>query len=229
MKTVIIKIGSSSLVSEEWVRKHVFVDIAKKLQELMKTKKCILVSSWAVAVWKNLLGGEKEKQLYAWRGQVELMRLRQDACDIYDIDLSQFLVSRYDITEHSSRVKDGITASITQWSLAVVNDNDAIYKNEWRDNDMLAWSIAQLMDASQIIFISDIDAISGIDSNGEHLSLSLFDKEIIEWFTVIDRWWSSLWTWGIMSKWNVICWSVSHWIDVSVCSYKSVDSIVSDV
>lgn len=194
----------------------------------MKNNKCILVSSWAVAVWKKILGAEKEKQLYAWRGQVELMRLWQDACNVYDIELSQFLVSHYDIEEHSGRVSDGITASIDQWSLAIVNDNDAIHTNEWWDNDMLAWSIAHLMGASRIIFISDIDAISWVDEEGVWRSVASFDQSVIENFTIIDRWWSNLWTWGIMSKWQVICWCVSHGIDVSVCSYNSIDSISSE-
>lgn len=171
IKRIIIKIGSSSLVLEDYsVNMPVLVALMREFSNLKKKGIDVaLVTSGAIAVGLHELGLKKKpkdmalKQACAAVGQAKLMEAYNKAAEIYDIKLGQILVNHDDfqVRKRMLYLSNTLDAMFKNNIVPVINENDALAVEEIKvgDNDTLASLLAPMMDADLLILFSDIDGL----------------------------------------------------------------------
>ncbi len=174
MGRVVIKVGSSQLVDSETglARSDRFHAIAKDIATLHHDGvDLVLVTSGAVALgrqrlalWAGPDGGTlAQKQAAAAAGQPVLIGLWSAALDAHGLVAAQALLTPGD-TEVRRRwlnARDTLDALMDQRAIAVINENDTVATDELRfgDNDRLAARVAQMINAEQLIILSDVDGL----------------------------------------------------------------------
>jgi glutamate 5-kinase len=176
-KIVVIKIGSSSLVDENFVlRKKWIKSLCDDVAALIKKdKKVILVTSGAVALGRNLLAKKKqklrieEKQAAAACGQPLLMSEYSKAFASKKIDTAQILLTINDIENRRSylNAKNTFETLLENNVVPIVNENDSVATEELKfgDNDRLSALVAQMVGADHLVILSDIDGLYTDDPN----------------------------------------------------------------
>lgn len=170
-KTVVVKVGSSTLTHENGKLNFARVDLlARTLSDLKSGgKDIILVSSGAIAVGVSRLGlPEKpkeipKKQAAAAIGQCELMYIYDKLFREYGYITAQVLLTK-DIVGDEERKLNVINTFKTLLDygvIPIVNENDTVsYEEiEFGDNDTLAAIVAVLVKADLLILLSDIDGL----------------------------------------------------------------------
>ena len=169
-KRLVIKIGSALILDEDGTPSHGWIDaLASDLSALSRQGADIaIVSSGAVGLGRiqlNLSGPLRleEKQAAAAAGQPVLMALWRDALRSHGLSAAQVLLT-LDDTEHRRRYLNARNTLQTLMELSaipIVNENDTIATDEIRygDNDRLAAHVAQMISASALIVLSDIDGL----------------------------------------------------------------------
>ena len=169
-KTVVVKVGSSLLASIQGGLNTAFIArLTGQIADLMeKGRKVVLVSSGAVAAGTAELGfpsrpGELSLiQAAAAVGQGALMQIYRQLFQCYGINAAQILLTRDNLHDRRRflHARNALLALIHQGAIPVVNENDAVAVEELRlkmgDNDSLAVSTAQLVDADAVILLSDV-------------------------------------------------------------------------
>jgi len=168
-KRIIVKLGTSTLTGGEGLAlDRVFINsLAAQITQL-RQENClaILVSSGAIRAGMGLLGlREKprtipEKQAAASVGQGALMALYGDIFANYGIPVGQVLLTRDDLKNRARYVnaRNTFEALLAAGALPIVNENDTVATEEIRvgDNDTLAALVASLVDADELILLSDV-------------------------------------------------------------------------
>ncbi|MCA0984165.1 glutamate 5-kinase [Halobacillus yeomjeoni] len=170
-KRVVIKIGSSSLTSlhGEISRRK----LEKLVDEVVRLKddghEVLLVSSGAVAAGYRKLGCLErptelpEKQAAASIGQGLLMESYSDLFLSHGYMGSQILITRGDFSDENryNNARNTINVLLERGIIPIVNENDTITVDRLRfgDNDTLSAKVAALVDADQLIILSDIDGL----------------------------------------------------------------------
>lgn len=170
-KRTVIKIGSSSLtsMSGEVSRRK----LAKIVEEVVRLKEedheVLLVSSGAVAAGYRKLGcltrpdSLPEKQAAASIGQGLLIETYSDLFISHGYTASQILITRSDFSdeERYSNASNTINVLLERGIVPIVNENDTITNEflKFGDNDTLSAKVAGLVDADQLIILSDIDGL----------------------------------------------------------------------
>ena len=165
---VTIKIGSSSLTS-----RHGEISL-KKLEKLVDEivhlkdagHDVVLVSSGAVAAGYRKLGCLErpntlpEKQAAASIGQGLLMESYTKLFLSHGYIASQILITRSDFLDENryKNVRNTLNVLINRGIIPIVNENDtvAVDRLKFGDNDTLSAKVAGLVDANQLIILSDI-------------------------------------------------------------------------
>lgn len=165
MKRVVVKIGSSSLTDEAGrIDPPRLWALARAVQLL--PAQVAVVSSGAVAAGCGLLRRERprtlpEKQALAAIGQAALMM--DWARAFAPRSVAQFLLSADDIGERKRFVqaKHALEAAFRLGVTPIVNENDTVATEELRvgDNDALSAWVAYLVEAEQLILLTDVDAL----------------------------------------------------------------------
>ncbi|HCR86271.1 MAG TPA: glutamate 5-kinase [Alphaproteobacteria bacterium] len=177
LKKIVIKIGSSSLVDddfrlrEKWLESLV-EDIAKMKRE---GGKVIIVTSGAVALGRFKITREyrklnlQEKQAAAAIGQPLLMSEYNKKFAEHKITTAQMLLTISDIEHRKSylNAKNTIEALLENDIVPIINENDSVATEELRvgDNDRLSAMVAQMVFADKLIIFSDIDGLYTDDPN----------------------------------------------------------------
>lgn len=186
-KRIVIKIGSSSLTSAhgEISRRK----LEKLVDEVVRLKddghEVLLVSSGAVAAGYRKLGCLErpstlpEKQAAASIGQGLLMESYSDLFLSHGYMGSQILITRSDFSDENryNNARNTINVLLERGIIPIVNENDTITidRLKFGDNDTLSAKVAGLVDADQLIILSDIDGLYDADPR-KNSDAKLLDK-----------------------------------------------------
>ncbi|MCD8349198.1 MAG: glutamate 5-kinase [Planctomycetaceae bacterium] len=169
-QTVVVKVGSSLLASVAGGLDTAFIArLVGQLADLNERGlKLVLVSSGAVAAGTaelRLPARPNELSLIqaaAAVGQGALMQIYRQLFQCYRINVAQVLLTRDGLHDRRRflHARNALLALMQEAVIPIVNENDVVAVEELRlkmgDNDSLAVSAAQLVDADAVILLSDV-------------------------------------------------------------------------
>jgi glutamate 5-kinase len=171
-KTIVVKIGSSTLVdaatgalARDWLDAFA-TDVARVKA---RGQNVVLVSSGAIALGRRHLklssGALKleEAQAAAAVGQIALARAWSEALAAHGLTVAQVLLTLGD-TESRRRylnARSTMKTLLDLGSVPVINENDTVATAEIRfgDNDRLAARVTGMIEADCLVLLSDIDGL----------------------------------------------------------------------
>ena len=171
VERIIIKVGSSSIVTSNGQFNHDFISkLISTISLLMKNKiDVVLVTSAAIAVGMSKLGLDKKpkemalKQACAALGQASLMNEYEKYTSMDNILCAQILVNHDDFENRHRMINLSNTfeALFENKVLPIVNENDALSVDEIKvgDNDTLSSLLVQIVKADMLVLVSDIDGL----------------------------------------------------------------------
>ncbi|WP_314585484.1 glutamate 5-kinase [Paenibacillus terrigena] len=175
MQRIVVKIGSSSLTSDEGGLNRSKVNFfASELAALHASgAQVLLVTSGAVAAGFRQIGYTTrpkllhEKQAAAAVGQALLMRAYQEAFGAQQIGAAQILLTRSDFSNRQRIQNAQMTVEelLKQGIIPIINENDTVSVDELKfgDNDTLSALVANLVRATGLIIITDTDGLYTAD------------------------------------------------------------------
>jgi glutamate 5-kinase len=173
IKTIVVKIGTSSLTSEDGRFNRWFTeDTARQVAELRKLgKTVIIVSSGAIGIGVEELKMPSRpreiplRQAAAAVGQNILMQEWMAAFKKYDIKVAQILLTYEAFSSRMTylNLRNSISALLEAGVVPIINENDPICVHEieatFGDNDKLSAMVASKVEAELLILLSDIDGL----------------------------------------------------------------------
>jgi len=228
--TIVVKVGSNILAwNNNWVNLDNMKNIIDWIDYLIGIwLNVILVSSWAVAVWKNVLKEKwkfiekenyslTEKASFASIWQIKLLNFYSQLVKYKKniIEVSQELVNHktFEILESKENFLAVLNQNISFWVLNIINENDTVSREELKfsDNDELAWLVAKATKAKVLVLLSNIDWIykNYWKENQELIEEVRSIKEVRKYCEDST---SSYWTWWMTSKLNVMEKMINFWI-----------------
>lgn len=175
-RRVVVKIGSALIVDEQTAapREAWLKGIAQDIAAL-SARGCqvIVVSSGAIALARRRLNLTavklklEEKQAAAAVGQIRLAQAWSEALSAHGLTAAQLLITLEDTEDRRRYLNARATLStlLGLGCIPVINENDSVATAEIRfgDNDRLAARVAEMMQADQLILLSDIDGLYTAD------------------------------------------------------------------
>ena len=169
-QTLVVKVGSNLLASISGGLDTAFVSrLVGQIATLHGHGRIIiLVSSGAVSAGIATLGLAARPtelpliQAAAAVGQVALMQIYRQLFKYYNINIAQILLTRDNLHDRRRflHARNTFMTLLGARVIPIVNENDAVAVEELRlkmgDNDSLAVSTAQLVDADAVILLSDV-------------------------------------------------------------------------
>ena len=168
---LVIKVGSSLLVSQGRVRREWLSGLVAEIAEARaRGQEVIVVSSGAIALGAARLGLEKggrgslaDAQAAAAVGQILLSGLWSDLLAKHGATAAQLLLTLDDLEDRRRYLNATATLMrlLDAGAVPVVNENDSVATQEIRfgDNDRLAARIAQAAGADAVLLLSDVDGL----------------------------------------------------------------------
>jgi glutamate 5-kinase len=166
MRTLVVKIGTSTLISEGQVDESFIAGLADQVARLHAEEwRVVIVTSGAVRVGLNTIGRARavhlaEKQAAAAVGQSLVMRAYRRAFERHGLHVAQLLLTRTDTADRRRFLNARHTvAQLLRWGVVpIVNENDTVSTEEIRvgDNDTLAALTALVAEADLILLLSDV-------------------------------------------------------------------------
>lgn len=166
-KRIVVKVGSSSVSGDNASQIPRLVDSLARLYRA--GSEVILVSSGAIATGVPYLRLDARpedlatQQAAAAVGQNILVNRYQRALTVHEIIGGQVLLTAGDMENDTHRVnaKRAVERLLELGILPIINENDTVATHEIRfgDNDHLAALVARLINADQLILLSDVDAL----------------------------------------------------------------------
>ncbi len=174
-KTMVVKIGSSTLVGAEGARRgepdRAF--IGRLAEQALRLRaqgwRLVVVSSGAIAAGAPRLGFERRPadmpslQACASVGQCVLSAVYDEEFSARGLLTSLVLVTRHDTARRSSylHARDALRRLVELGVVPVVNENDTVAVDEIRfgDNDTLAALVSCMVSADLCVMLSDIDGL----------------------------------------------------------------------
>ena len=167
MKTLVVKIGTSTVVRDGEISQEFIADLARQIALLRAEDwRVAIVSSGAVRAGLNVIGRDRannlaEKQAAAAVGQSLLMREYRVALMPHELHVAQLLLTRADVADRRRFLNARHTfEQLFAWDVVpVVNENDTVSTEEIRvgDNDTLAALTALVAQADKVLLLSDVD------------------------------------------------------------------------
>jgi glutamate 5-kinase len=190
--TVVVKVGSSSLTDDEGrIATAAIRKLSAEIAQLRAGgRPCIVVSSGAIAAGLPLLGLGADRrprdaqtlQAVSAVGQGRLIGRWLDALAEHDLVGGQVLLAPLDFVVRSQylHARSTMQRLLELGVVPVVNENDAIADDEIRfgDNDRLAALVAHLVDAEQLVLLTDTPGVFTADPRRDE-GASLIE-EIVE-------------------------------------------------
>ena len=170
-KTMVVKIGSSTLVKPDGMPDRAFLDgLARQGAHLRAMGwNLVIVSSGAIACGLRLLGYTARPtdmptlQAAASVGQLTFARAYDEALWGERLLSSLVLLTRQDTAQRSSylHARDTLMRLVELGVVPVVNENDTVTVDQIRfgDNDTLAALVACLVAADLCVTLSDVDGL----------------------------------------------------------------------
>ncbi|KAI9791077.1 MAG: hypothetical protein M1816_004308 [Peltula sp. TS41687] len=170
--TVVIKLGSSSIVDEERHEPQLstlslIVEAAVRLHN--EGHKVVIVSSGAIAVGLRRMDVAKRPKLLnqvqalAAVGQCRLMSLWDNLFGHFRQPVAQILLTRNDIADRTRyrNAKNTLTELFNMGVIPIVNENDtlAVAEIKFGDNDTLSAITAAMVQADYLFLMTDVDCL----------------------------------------------------------------------
>ena len=171
MKRLVVKIGSSTLVTADGTIDREYLDsLASQVARVREAGwQVIIVSSGAIAFGVERLGLAKRPtdvpslQAAASVGQPAYVAAYAEAFDRFDIITSLVLITRRDTANRSAylHARDALNRLLEFGVVPIVNENDTVSVEQIRfgDNDTLSALVACLVNADLDIILSDVDGL----------------------------------------------------------------------
>lgn len=173
---IVVKIGSALVVdADEAVPRAAWLaGIAADIADLRaRGVAVIVVSSGAIALARHALGLSRrrlrleEQQAAAAVGQIRLAQAWSEALSACSLTAAQLLLTLDDTEDRRRYLNARATLNmlLQLGCIPVINENDTVATSEIRfgDNDRLAARVAEMMQADQLILLSDIDGLYTAD------------------------------------------------------------------
>ncbi len=173
-RLLVIKIGSALVVDQALPRVAWLDSVAADIAAARaRGTQVIVVSSGAIALARSALGllqprlRLEEKQAAAAVGQIRLAQAWTAALSAHGMTAAQLLLTLED-TEDRRRYLNAratLTTLLGLGCVPVINENDSVATAEIRfgDNDRLAARVAEMVQADQLLLLSDIDGLYTAD------------------------------------------------------------------
>ena len=173
-KTVVIKLGSSSILSESTLEPKIRImsSIVEAVSQLRQNgHRVVLVCSGAIGLGRirmNIKTKPKnlgERQALAALGQLRLMTLWDNLFGMLGINIAQVLLTRSDLADSPRYVNARTTLDTLLmdnfYAVPIVNENDTVSVFEMRfgDNDSLSAITAGIIDADYLFLCTDVDGL----------------------------------------------------------------------
>lgn len=186
--TVVIKVGTSSLIREE--RESLNLSSLAGIVEVVRDLRVagfnvIVVSSGAVGVGCQRLGLRKrpdsiaQKQALAAVGQVHLMRYYDELFGALGVKCAQVLLTLDNLANRSQYVnaKNTFEQLLHYGAVPIVNENDTVAVQELRigDNDTLAAQVATLVAANWLFLLTDVPNLFTANPNTDPSAEPIFE------------------------------------------------------
>ena len=117
----------------------------------------------------------EERQLLAAVGQVELMFAYKNAFAKYGITIAQVLATKEDFRsrKHYLNMRQCFQVLIEENIIPIVNENDVVSIEElmFSDNDELAGLVSSMIQASALIFLTNVDGVYDQMESGKQAKL----------------------------------------------------------
>lgn len=186
MKRIVIKVGTSVLIDDGYIANERMLNLVSLIVDLRKKNEVILVTSGAVAAGFTAVKLNKfvptSKKVLASVGQPILMSAYKHLFDIFDVTISQILMTEDDFKSkpHAEIFQDIIKRIFKNDLLAIVNENDISTTPEqlFGDNDQLSAHVAHYAEADLLVILSDIDGY--YDSNPQDNPKAKLRKQVHE-------------------------------------------------
>ncbi len=171
MKRIVFKVGSSVLTETTDMAKERMLNLVSLIAEARKKYEVILVTSGAVAAGYTAVQLNRNiptsKKVLASIGQPILMSSYKSKFDIYNVTISQILLTEedFDSRVHTRIFQDIIERTLRNDILPIVNENDISTTPDqlFGDNDQLSAHVSHYTDADMLVILSDIEGY--YDSN----------------------------------------------------------------
>ena len=173
-RLLVVKIGSALVVDQAKPRAAWLDSVAADIAAARgRGTQVIVVSSGAIALARSALGllqprlRLEEKQAAAAVGQIRLAQAWTAALSAHGMIAAQLLLTLED-TEDRRRYLNAratLTTLLGLGCVPVINENDSVATAEIRfgDNDRLAARVAEMVQADQLLLLSDIDGLYTAD------------------------------------------------------------------
>lgn len=174
-RRVVVKIGSSSLTSEEGgLSREKVAFFADELAALKRSgMQVLLVTSGAIAAGFRPIGYPSrpklvhEKQAAAAVGQALLMQAYQEAFAAHDLQAAQILLTRPDFSNRgrAQNAQRTIEELLKLGAVPIINENDSVATDELKfsENDTLSALVANLVKADGLYILTDIEGLYTAD------------------------------------------------------------------
>ena len=177
-RLLVVKIGSALVVDQAVPRAAWLDGVAADIAAARaRGTQVIVVSSGAIALARTALGlGRKrlrleEKQAAAAVGQIRLAQAWTEALSRQGLVAAQLLLTLEDTEDRRRYLNARATLStlLGLGCIPVINENDTVATAEIRfgDNDRLAARVAEMVQADQLLLLSDIDGLYTADPKRE--------------------------------------------------------------
>jgi len=169
-KRIVVKIGSSTLTRDGQLRPNKFTQLAQDISRLIESgRQVVVVSSGAIAVgahrlgWKHAGKSIREKQAAAAVGQIGLVELYQRRFEKRGLHVGQVLLTRAGLEDRERflNARRTMLELLRLGVVPIVNENDTIATEEIRfgDNDNLAATIVNAVDADLLVILTDVEGL----------------------------------------------------------------------
>jgi len=211
-KTIVVKVGSSLLANEErltprWAFMHNLLEDIARLRE--GGGKVILCSSGSVALGMNMIGerpetaGLRDKQAAAACGMPLLLNAYKQVAHEYSFEIAQVLVTLRDLEDRKRflNTKNTVDRLLDADIMPIINENDTITTEEIRvgDNDRLSAKIAQMLQADELIILTQVDGLYDKDPSAPGAKLVEEVTDVSPYLAVTEGV-SSLGSGGMLTK-----------------------------
>ncbi|HHW99023.1 MAG TPA: glutamate 5-kinase [Firmicutes bacterium] len=167
----VVKIGSSSLTHPDGslATERMLPYVSGLAQLRLDDQQVVLVTSGAVAAGYRLAGFSQrpkalvEKQAAAAVGQSQLIQAYHQFLAPYGLKVAQLLLTASDLQDEERRQNavNVLNYLLQQPIIPIINENDTVAVEEltFGDNDQLSALVAEVVDASALVVITDTDGL----------------------------------------------------------------------
>jgi glutamate 5-kinase len=169
-RRIVLKVGSSTLTRDGRLRPDRFTALARDISGVIDGgRQVVLVSSGAIAVGAHRLGWDdagrsiRQKQAAAAVGQIGLVELYQRRFNRLGREVGQILLTRSGLQDRERflNARHTMLELLGLGVVPIVNENDSVATEEIRfgDNDNLAATIVNAVEADLLVILTDVEGL----------------------------------------------------------------------